>query len=92
MHRHDYDFHFNFVLKGSVSLVIDGVEGEITCRAGDSYFLPSRILHNEIGASDDVEVLEVYGPANVATEQLEDEVGHGGRFADMTETAGGGIR
>ena len=52
MHRHDYDFHFNFILKEWNSFVVDGVEGEIICRAGDSYFLPSRILHNEIGASD----------------------------------------
>ena len=89
MHRHHYDFHFNYVLKGSTSFVVDGVEGVITCKAGDSYFLPSRILHNEIEASDDIVILELYGPANVATEQLEDEVGQGRRYADMTITADG---
>ncbi len=89
MHRHDYDFHFNYVLKGWTKFVIEGVEGEITCREGDSYFLPSRVLHNEIDSSDDVVILEIYGPANVATEQLEDEVGQGRRFADMTITADG---
>ena len=89
MHRHHYDFHFNYVLKGSTSFVVDGVEGVITCKAGDSYFLPSRILHNEIEASDDIVILELSGPANVATEQLEDEVGQGRRYADMTITADG---
>ena len=89
MHRHDYDFHFNYVLKGWTKFVIEGVEGEITCREGDSYFLPSRVLHNEIESSDDVVILEIYGPANVATEQLEDEGGQGRRFADMTKTADG---
>ena len=87
MHHHHYDLHFNYVLKGWTSFVIDGVEGEIICRVGDSYLLPSRILHNEIGCSDDIEILEVYGPANVATEQLEDSVGHGARVNDMTQTA-----
>ena len=67
--------------------MIEGVEGEITCKEGDSYLLPSRSLHNEIASSDDVVILEIYGPANVATEQLEDEVGQGRRFADMTEAA-----
>ena len=87
MHRHHYDFHFNYVLKGWTRFVIEGVEGEITCKEGDSYLLPSRILHNEIASSDDVVILEIYGPANVATEQLEDEVGQGRQFADMTEAA-----
>ena len=68
MHRNHYDFHFNYVLKGWTSFEIEGVEGRLTFRAGDSFFLPHGILHNETGASDDVEILKVFGPGNVATE------------------------
>ncbi len=68
MHHHEYNFHFNYVLKGWTSFEIEGVEGRLTFRAGDSFFLPHGILHNETGASDDVEILKVFGPGNVATE------------------------
>ena len=87
MHRHLYDFQFVYVLKGWTKFVIDGVEGEITFREGDSYLLPSRILHNEIRCSDDCQVLEIYGPANAGTEQLEDEIDQGRRLWDMTRIA-----
>ena len=68
MHRNHYDFHFNYVLKGWTSFEIEGVEGTLTFRAGDSFFLPPEIIHNETGASDDVEILKVFGPGDVATE------------------------
>ena len=68
MHHHEYNFHFNYVLKGWTSFEIEGVEGRLTFRAGDSFFLPHGILHNETGASDDVEILKVFGPGDVATE------------------------
>ena len=74
MHRHDYDFQFNYVISGSITFVIEGVEGDITFNAGDTYLLPSKILHNETWISDDYQVLEIYGPANAGTEQLTAEV------------------
>ena len=64
MHRHDYDFQFNYVINGSIAFVIEGLEGERTFNAGDTYLLPSKILHNETWISDDFEVLEMYAPAN----------------------------
>ena len=85
MHRNHYDFHFNYVLKGWTSFEIDGVEGTFTFRAGDSFFLPHWILHNETGAFDDVEILSFQAPANVATKQLEEGVGHGKSVNDMTK-------
>ena len=87
MHHHEYNLQFCYMLKGWTKLVIDGVEGTFTFREGDSFFLPYRILHNETGASDDVEILSIQAPANVATKQLEDSVGHGARVNDMTQTA-----
>ena len=74
MHRHEYDFQFNYVIKGSITFVIEGEEGELTFREGDTYLLPSRILHNETWMSDDYEVLEIYAPANAGTQQLTPEI------------------
>ena len=34
MHRHDYDFQFNYVISGPISFVIDGVEGGRTLQRG----------------------------------------------------------
>ena len=74
MHRHEYDFQFNYVIKGSITFVIEGEEGELTFREGDTYLLPSRILHNETWMSDDYEVLEIYAPANAGTQQLTPDI------------------
>ena len=74
MHRHEYDFQFNYVLAGEIDLVIEGIEETLTFRAGDTYLLPARILHNETRVSEDFSVLQVYGPANAATEQLAPEI------------------
>lgn len=54
--------------------MIDRVEGERTFNAGDTYLLPSKILHNETWVSDDFDVLEFYAPANARTEQLTPEI------------------
>ena len=74
MHRHDYDFQFNYVISGSITFVIEGVDEELTFNAGDTYLLPSKILHNETWVSDDYQVLEIYAPANAGTQQLTPEV------------------
>ena len=37
MHRHQYDFQFNYVLAGEIDLVIEGEE-ETTFRAGDTRY------------------------------------------------------
>ena len=74
MHRHDYDFQFNYVLKGEIDLVIEGIEGTLTFKEGDSYFLSHKILHNETRVSDDFQVLQIYGPAEAGTKQLTPEI------------------
>ena len=80
MHRHEYDFQFNYVLSGEIEFVIEGINDspdskeKLIFRAGDTYFLPARILHNETRVSDDYSGLQVYGPANAGTEQLTPEI------------------
>ena len=74
MHRHDYDFQFNFVQAGEIDLVIDGIDDKKTCRAGDTFFLPHKIVHNENRVSDDFQNLQVYGPSKSNTVQLEAEI------------------
>ena len=80
MHRHEYDFQFNYVLSGEIEFVIEGINDspdskeKLIFRAGDTYFLPARILHDETRVSEDFSVLQVYGPANAATEQLTPEI------------------
>ena len=78
MHRHEYDFQFNYVLSGNIDFVIEGINYEpgdekLVFRAGDTYFLSSRVLHNETHVSEDYSVLQVYGPVNASTEQLTPE-------------------
>ena len=70
----DYDFQFNYVLSGWIDLVIEGIEGTLTFKEGDTYFLSHKILHNETRVSDDFSVLQIYGPAEAGTEQLTPEI------------------
>ena len=49
-------------------------KGKEPYNAGDTYLLPSKILHNETWVSDDYEVLKIYAPANAGTEQLTAEI------------------
>ena len=79
MHRHTYDFQFNYVLSGEIDFVLDGIndkpgDEKLVFRAGDTYFLSSRVLHNETHVSEDFSVLQVYAPANASTEQLTPEI------------------
>ena len=74
MHRHDYDFQFNYVLSGEIDFVIEGIEEKCFFQAGDTYFLPHKILHDETRVSKDYSVMQVYGPANSLTQQLTPEI------------------
>ena len=79
MRSNEYDFQFNYVLAGEIDFVIEGIndapgDEKLVFRAGDTYFLSSRVLHNETRVSEDFSVMQVYGPANASTEQLTPEV------------------
>ena len=62
LHKHECDFQMFYVLKGWIRFVYEG-EGERTFQAGDCVVQPAGIVHNELECSDDVEILEIYGPA-----------------------------
>jgi mannose-6-phosphate isomerase-like protein (cupin superfamily) len=65
-HYHVCEGQFVYALKGWVELEF---EDGSNCRleAGDSCFIPGGLHHNEIGASDDLEILEVCLPADMGT-------------------------
>lgn len=69
-HWHDMSAHFVYVLKGWITFRFDGVEGEITLRAGDALSQPAGVPHNVIARSDDFEVLELNMPAEYGTFDL----------------------
>ncbi|MBI1394928.1 MAG: cupin [Betaproteobacteria bacterium] len=63
LHQHMCDFQMVYVLKGWISFVYEGQEGEFTFRAGDCFLQPPGIVHNELRCSDDLELIEIYSPA-----------------------------
>jgi len=69
-HYHVCEGQFVYALKGWVELEF---EDRTSCRleAGDSCFIPGGMRHNEIGTSDDLEILEVCLPANMGTVSVE---------------------
>ena len=69
-HYHELDFQMYYVLKGSLRTQVQG-QGEITFEAGDSWLQPPRTRHNVVYFSEDLELLEVIGPADFGTEECE---------------------
>jgi mannose-6-phosphate isomerase-like protein (cupin superfamily) len=65
-HYHVCEGQFVYTLKGWVELEF---EDGSSCRleAGDSCFIPGGVKHNEIGTSDDLEILEVSLPGEIGT-------------------------
>jgi len=65
-HYHVCEGQFVYTLKGWVELEF---EDGSSCRleAGDSCFIPGGLKHNEIGTSDDLEILEVSLPGEIGT-------------------------
>jgi mannose-6-phosphate isomerase-like protein (cupin superfamily) len=70
-HWHDMTGHFNYVLRGWIRFRYDGIEDEITARAGDCLSHPAGVPHNVVGRSDDLELIELYLPALHGTFSLE---------------------
>lgn len=70
-HDHDLAFQMFFVLKGWVSFRYEDI-GEVTFKAGDSCYQPPKVKHIEVAHSDDVEILEITGPAEFVTSVVEE--------------------
>lgn len=69
-HTHDLPFQMFFVLKGWVKFEYEDV-GEKTFHAGDCCYQPRLVRHREIAHSDHVEILEITGPAEFETQNVE---------------------
>ncbi|WP_246522809.1 cupin domain-containing protein [Neoroseomonas eburnea] len=68
-HTHDLKFQMFFVLKGWVRFEYEDV-GVKEFRAGDSCYQPPLVRHREVEHSDDLELLEIVGPAEFATKDV----------------------
>ena len=69
-HYHTCEMQFVYVLKGK--LVIEFEDGTVgTFAAGDSFFIPGGVRHNEIYVSEDKEALEVSVPGKIGTVNCE---------------------
>ncbi|MCO6418147.1 cupin domain-containing protein [Siccirubricoccus sp. KC 17139] len=65
-HTHQCEAQFVYVLKGWVELEFE--DGTRTrSEAGDAILIPGGMKHNEIATSDDVEILELSIPGDMAT-------------------------
>ena len=68
-HTHDLKFQMFFVLKGWVRFEYEDI-GVKEFRAGDSCYQPPMVKHREIAHSEDLELLEIVGPAEFATRDV----------------------
>jgi uncharacterized cupin superfamily protein len=66
-HWHDMQAHFIYVLRGWITFRFEGVEGDVTLKAGDALSQPAGVPHNVIARSEDFEVLELNVPAEYGT-------------------------
>jgi mannose-6-phosphate isomerase-like protein (cupin superfamily) len=73
-HYHTCEMQFVYVLKGK--LIIEFEDGTVgTFTAGDSFFIPGGVRHNEIYVSEDKEALEVTVPGKIGTVNVERPAG-----------------
>ena len=73
-HYHTCEMQFVYVLKGT--LTIEFEDGTVaTFTAGDSFFIPGGVRHNEIYVSEDKEALEVSVPGKIGTVNVERPAG-----------------
>ena len=69
-HTHECEAQFIYVLKGWVDLEFeDGTRTRFN--PGDAAIIPGGMKHNEIATSDDVEILELSIPGDMATRACE---------------------
>jgi mannose-6-phosphate isomerase-like protein (cupin superfamily) len=69
-HLHRTSFQLVYVLKGWIEFDYAG-QGRVRLEAGSCVHQPPGILHQEIGHSDDVELLEIVMPGDFATEVVD---------------------
>ncbi len=62
-HWHDMDAHIVYVLKGWIKFRYDGVKEPVVVKAGACLSQPVGVVHNVVGYSDDLELIEINLPA-----------------------------
>lgn len=73
-HYHTCEMQFVYMLKGK--LTIEFEDGTVaTFTAGDSFFIPGGVRHNEIYVSENKEALEVSVPGKIGTVNVERPAG-----------------
>jgi quercetin dioxygenase-like cupin family protein len=65
-HFHKVDFQLVYVLKGWIEFEYEG-QGIVRLEAGSRVYQPPEIRHREVGHSDDLELLEIFMPADFKT-------------------------
>ena len=76
-HYHLCDAQFVYMLKGWVELEFEH-EGKIRLEEGDSINIPGYLPHNEIRASNELEILEISVPAKLGTKPCDKPAGYKG--------------
>ena len=66
-HYHKCEAQFVYMMKGWVDLEFEDGR-KIRLKAGESLMIPGGLKHNEVGTSDDLEILEVVMPADMGTQ------------------------
>ncbi len=69
-HYHECEIQFLYMLKGWVDLEF-GDRGVVRLSAGDSMMIPGGTVHQELRASEPMELLEVSVPARLGTVNCE---------------------
>lgn len=73
-HTHQCEAQFIYILKGWVELEFE--DGTRTrSGVGDAILIPGGMKHNEIATSDDVEILELSIPGDMATQPCDPPTG-----------------
>ena len=76
-HYHICDAQFIYMLKGWVELQFEG-QGTIRLEAGDTCMIPGNLPHNEIRASNELEIMEISVPAAMGTKPCDMPAGFKG--------------
>lgn len=86
-HTHDLVFQMVYILKGWVRFEYEDI-GEVELRPGDCVHQPPRVRHREVAHSDDLELIEITGPAGFATATAEATTEHASAALDPAGAAG----
>lgn len=86
-HSHDLAFQMVYILKGWVRFEYEDI-GEVELRPGDCVHQPPRVRHREVAHSDDLELIEITGPAEFETASAEGIEERAAPALDRAEAAG----